>query len=322
MQTPESDVLAIIVSYNTKALTLRAVASVLSQRPEPQLVVVDNASSDGSARALSKRWPDLRVIRSEKNLGFGCAVNLAAAAKHSRWILLLNPDAMLEKDALAKLVAFAENNSGHGIFGGRTIFPDGRLNPDSCQGRITPWSVLCQSLGLTRVMRNSPLFNPEGIGGWERDSVREVDIVFGAFFLIDREVWNDLGGFDPRYWLYGEDADLCLRARKLLGKRPLFTPDAVAHHTGGAARDNATSYRTLIAKGRVTVMRQHWPGHWRWLVRPLGLAWAGSRAMAEAGGDLFARIRGRARPEARLWQAVWRSRDDWLEGYSAETDRC
>lgn len=321
MEPDGEGVLAVIVSYNTRALTLEAVASVLAQRPSPRLVVVDNASADGSAEAIAAIYPEVELVVSEKNLGFGRAVNLAVDAGRSRWILLLNPDARLEEDALAELVGFAEANPGHAVYGGRTLYPDGVLNPDSCQGRITPWSVLCLALGLTRAFRDSALFNPEGIGGWRRDSVREVDIVFGAFCLIEREVWERLGGFDPRYWLYGEDADLCLRARRLTGRRPLFTPAAVARHVGGAARDSTVRYRTLIAKGRVTVMRRHWPAHWRWLVRPLGLVWAGSRAGAEAGGRMMARLRGEAECED-LWRSVWRDRSDWLRGYEGEPDWC
>lgn len=319
---PEAGVLTVIVSYNTRALTLEAIASVVEQRPAPRLVVVDNASADGSADAIATDWPDVDLIRAGSNLGFGRAVNLAAETGRSRWILMLNPDARLEDGALARLVEFAEANPGHGIYGGRTVFPDGTLNPDSCQNRMTPWSEFCMATGLTRAFRDTALFNPEGIGGWRRDSVREVDIVFGAFCLVDRSVWDELGGFDPRYWLYGEDADLCLRATALTGRRPLFTPDAVATHVGGAASDSTVRYRTLIAKGRSTVMRQHWPARRRWLVRPLGITWAGSRALAERGRHVLVGTGERTEADQRLWLTVWRTRSDWLEGYGTEPGRC
>jgi len=316
-------VLAVLVSYNTRALTLKAIRSAAEQVPTPQVVVVDNNSQDGSADAIEAAFPGVDLVRSPENIGFGRAVNLAAGRASSRWILLLNPDAALSPGALARLVGCAEEIPGHGIYGGRTLFEDGSLNPDNCQGAITPWSMLCLSLGLTRAFRGSALFNPEGIGGWRRDCVREVDIVFGAFCLIDRAVWNRLGGFDPRYWLYGEDADLCIRAKSLTGRRPLFTPDAVAVHTGGAARDSMVRYRMLIAKGRTTVMRQHWPARWRWLVRPMGMLWAGSRALAESGRGLVKPGTAGSKSSELLWRTVWRTRSDWLKGYAdEEPDRC
>lgn len=308
------DTLTIIVSYNSRALTLRAIASALAQQPAPRVVVVDNASSDGSADAIAARWPEVTLLRSAINLGFARAVNLAAAGADSRWILLLNPDAEMEAGALAALVTFAEAHPGAGIYGGRTLHADGRLNPDSCYGRITPWSATCIALGLTRVFRGSAFFDPEGLGGWQRDSAREVDIVVGCFCLIRRDLWDRLGGFDPLYWLYGEDADFCLRAQALTGKRPLFTPTATARHLGGATHDNNIRYRTLLAKGRITVMRQHWPARWRWMVQPLALTWAGTRAIAEAADRLWCRAR-RRKTEPGTWGAVWRSRADWLNGY-------
>jgi GT2 family glycosyltransferase len=315
---PHQPILAVIVSYNTRELTIDAIASVLAQPETPQIVVVDNASADGSARAILALWPDLILIEPGRNLGFGRAVNLAVAHRPSRWILLLNPDAALQKNALARLVACAEANPGHAIYGGRTHFHDGRLNPYCCQNRITPWSALCFALGLSRAFPTSALFNSERIGGWQCDSLREVDIIYGTFCLIDRDVWDRLGGFDPRYWLYGEDVDLCLRAIKLTGTRPLFTPDAIACHIGGAAQDSTALHLALVAKGRATVMRQHWPPYWRWMARPIGLVWVGTRLLAELGRRLWARLRGNAAVKPGPWHALWAHRGHWLNGYRRE----
>jgi len=315
MSELQQQVLAVIVSYNTRELTIGAIASVLAQAEAPRLVVVDNASTDGSARAIRALWPELILIEPGQNLGFGRAVNLAVANWPSRWIMLINPDATLEEDALAQLVACAESNPGHAIYGGRTYSLDGRLNPYCCQNRITPWSALCVAMGLSRTFPGSTLFNSEGIGGWQFDSLREVDIIYGAFCLIDREIWDRLGGFDPQYWLYGEDVDLCLRAAKLTGKRPLFTPNAIAYHVGGAAQASTAYHLALVAKGRATVMRQHWPSHWRWIAYPIGLVWAGSRVLAEQGRRLWRRLRGHPASKPGPWQAIWEHRSYWLNGY-------
>lgn len=312
---PSRDVLAIVVSYNTRELTRKAVASLLSQDPAPEVVVVDNASSDGSAEALTAAWPSLRVLPQTRNLGFARAVNLVANATQSRWILLLNPDARLEEGALSVLLDLAETRPGHGVYGGRTVSEDGALNPLSCSARQTPWSTFCTAIGLSHLFPGSSVFNAEGMGGWPRDTIREVDIIAGCFALIDRRVWSDLGGFDARFWMYGEDADFCLRSRALTGKRPLFTPDAVAQHVGRASEDDAISFHMSLARGKIAVARSHWPGSRQWMIRPFWRIWAGVRALAEGARRVIAISHTRRKQPHRLWRELWRRRAEWLDGY-------
>ena len=207
----------IVVSYNTRALTLACLDTLFANthRTQMRVVVLDNASADGSAQAVRARFPQVECIASAENLGFARANNQVAAAADTPWLLLLNPDTETHPDAIDNILAFAKAHPRAGIVGGRTVFPDGSLNPASCWRRIGVWSLLTQITGLSRRFPNSGLFNYEGIGGWRRDSVREVDIVVGCFLMISTELWRRLGGFDLRYFMYGEDADLCLRARAL-----------------------------------------------------------------------------------------------------------
>ena len=104
-------------------------------------------------------------------------------------------------------------------------------------------------------MPNSALFNPEAFGGWDRSSVRNVDIVSGCFFLINRTLWDRLGGFDPAFFMYGEEADLCLRARKL-GARPIVSPSATIVHYGGASTSSTLKQRMLLLKAKATLMHR------------------------------------------------------------------
>ena len=115
--------------------------------------------------------------------------------------------------AIDKLVAFARRTPAAGIWGGRTLNADLSLNPMSVFGDQTLWSLFCRATGLTVAFRNSPLFNSEHYGGWARDSERDVEVVQGSFFLIPRRLWDELGGFDLSFVMYGEEADLCRRAR-------------------------------------------------------------------------------------------------------------
>lgn len=304
----------IIVSYNTRDLTLAALRTLYgtTQATAFHTVVLDNASQDGSADAVAEAFPQVELIRSAENLGFARANNVVAAAARSEWLLLLNPDTECHAGAVDNLMAFARANPQAGIYGGRTVFPDGRLNIASCWNRITPWSVFCLATGLTAAFPRSAVFDTEAMGGWQRDTVREVDIVVGCFLLIRRDLWERLGGFDLRYFMYGEEADLCLRARRL-GFRPMITPDAQIMHLVGAASASKAGKRVLVTKARMTLIRDHWP---RGLV-PLGVAmmwlWGAVRVSA---AWLLARLR-RPRDQERLayWREVWAQRADWLAGY-------
>jgi GT2 family glycosyltransferase len=292
----------VLVSFNTRALTLRCLGTLFAQtRQTPMRVVVwDNASQDGSADAVAAEFPQVELIRSAENIGFARANNAAAEGAETPWLLLLNTDTEVLDGAVDRLVAFAGARPGHGIYGGRTLFPDGALNTASCWNRITPWSALCLATGLTALFRGSALFNPEAIAGWRRDSVREVDIVSGCFFLIRAELWRALGGFDPRFWMYGEEADLCLRARAL-GARPLIAPEATIMHLGGASSVSSASRTMQVARARTTLMRRHWRPALRALAAPTMWLWGALRRLG--AGD-------RAK-----WRAVWAGRDDWLAGY-------
>ena len=308
-QTPELTI--IIVSYNTKALTLKCLETLYATTRDTafRCVVYDNASEDGSSQAIGAAFPQVELIASSQNLGFAKANNVVAEAATTPWILLLNPDTEVHAGAVDHLIAFAKAHPDAGITGGRTVFPDGSLNIASCWNKITPWAAFCAAVGLRSAFPNSALFNPEGIGGWQRDSVRQVDIVVGCFLMIPTEVWRTLGGFDLKYFMYGEEADLCLRAAKL-GYRPMITPDAQIMHIVGASSGKLARKVVMVAKARATLIRDHWP---RALV-PWGLflmwLWAALRYGASRPLGWLGKREGAAK-----WAAIWAARHDWLAGY-------
>ena len=275
-QTPELTV--IVVSYNTRALTLRALETLFEATRETtfRCVVYDNASEDGSAEAIAEAFPQVELIAAAENIGFAAANNAVAERVTTPYILLLNPDTEVFDGAVDRLMSFARAEPQAGIWGGRTVFPDGSLNIASCWNRITLWSVFCRASGLSSILRGSEVFNPEAFGSWPRDTVREVDIVVGCFLLIRTDLWHRLGGFDLKYFMYGEESDLCLRAARD-GFRPMITPDAEIMHLVGASFSANERKVVLVMKARATLIRDHWPG---WKV-PLGLGlmwfWAALR---------------------------------------------
>ena len=318
MTNPEKiGVSILIVSYNTRAMTLAVLDSIAAetQGPSYEIIVVDNASTDGSAAAISGHPSKPRLIALSENIGFGRANNLAAERARGYYILLLNPDTVILDNAIGRLVAFAQSNRRAMIWGGRTVFADGRLNPSSCWGRMTPWNLFCRFCGLSSFFPASEVFNGESYGAWPRDRVRRVDIVSGCFLLIPRSIWLALGGFDPLYFMYGEEADLCFRARKL-GAEPLLTPEATIVHYGGASEQARAAKMVKLIAAKMTLIM----GHWNTLLAPLGrillALWPLTRF---AGFELAALVTGKPhlRQAADAWREVWARRAEWWSGYQA-----
>jgi len=307
-----ADLTVIIVSYNTVALTLKAIETLYAQtfRTKFDCIVFDNASDDGSAEAIAGRYPQVILIRSPENVGFARANNIAAMQCQTPYILLLNPDTETQPGAIDALMRCAGDCPEAGIWGGRTVFADGSLNIASCWAAPSLRGLLCRAVGLSTLLPRSSFANPERYGAWPRDTRREVDIVVGCFLLIDRSVWNDLGGFDPKYFMYGEDADLCLRARAS-GWRPMITPDAqIVHHVGSSTPRNDEK-ALAVMRSRASIIRDHWPA--RNVRVGIALMWLWS-ALRFVVTRPIARHRRFAK-SAERWQTLWQGRKVWLRGY-------
>lgn len=312
MTTPTVSIL--IVSYNTRNMILEAIRSARDQTRTPhEIIVVDNASTDGSPEAIAERFPDLRLMAEAENHGFARANNLAAREARGRFLLLLNPDTVVLDGAIDRLVSFALSRPDARIWGGRTLFADHSLNPASCWAAMSLRSLFYQATGLDSLFRQSGLFNLESYGGWRRDTERGVDIVAGCFLLIERAFWERLGGFDLTYFMYGEEADLCLRARAL-GARPRITPDAQIIHYAGASETVRADKMVRLLRAKATLIRRHFPSRRRKMGLILLRAWPWSRMLAFG---LLVRLSGaeRHRVKYETWREVWVRRAEWREGY-------
>lgn len=306
----------LIISYNTREMTLACIESVFEQTREHsfEVIVLDNRSQDGSAEAIRARFPQVRVHASMDNLGFAGGNNAAAAMARGKRLLLLNPDTVILDGAIDRLLEFADATAEAQVWGGRAVFPDGTINA-SCWNDMTLWSSICRGFGLTWLFPESKCLNPESIHKWDDLSEeREVDIVVGCFLMIDMALWERLGGFDPTFYMYGDEVDLCLRARKL-GARPRITPKATIIHYGGGSEPSSEDKLVKVLKGRATVIREHWKpsaavlGRWM-LVATAGIRAAGSRLLRPperkgAGRD----------SRTDVWSAVFRRRNEWRDGW-------
>jgi N-acetylglucosaminyl-diphospho-decaprenol L-rhamnosyltransferase len=304
----------IIVSYNTRELTLACLASVFKQSAttDIEVIVVDNASSDGSPDAIQKLYSNVNLMRSVENLGFARANNLAVRSANGKYILLLNPDTVILDNAIGQLLKFANENPKAGIWGGRTVFADGRLNPASSWGFMSLSSLLFQALGLSAIFRHHNFFNPESYGSWQRDSVKCVDIISGCFLLITKTMWDNLNGLDETFFMYAEEADLCYRARAY-GAQPLATPDATIIHHGGASETTRSGKVIKLLKGKATFIRKHWNP----VAAEFGIILLKTGALLRLlGFSILSFFKRDAEyiKVAREWRAIWNAQQTWALG--------
>jgi N-acetylglucosaminyl-diphospho-decaprenol L-rhamnosyltransferase len=233
------DVTVVVVNYNTARLLDPMFAALEAGRGTLQLqvIVVDNASRDGSADILRTRHPSVDLIENLTNVGFARANNQAIPRVRGRYVLLLNTDAFVSHDTLQKTVDFMDAHPRCGVLGVRLVGRTGALQP-SCRYFPTPWNVFLASTGLGRFFSNTRLVDDMS---WDHAVERECDWVPGCYYLVRREVIEQVGLFDPRYFLYYEEIDHC-RAVRNAGWSVIYYPFTQVMHLGG---ESAESYGEL-----------------------------------------------------------------------------
>jgi len=251
----------VIVNWNTglqlrdclQSILLASPASVLRLR---QCVVVDNASADGSADGLDGLHLPLTIIRNHENKGFAYACNQGAKLADSEYILFLNPDTRLFPDSLVKPLHFLEgkHNEHVGILGIQLVDENGVIQRNVARFP-TPKSLFYQMLGLDRLWPRR--YQPHFMTDWNHRESREVDQVTGAFYLVRREVFEELEGFDERFFMYFEDLDFAYRVKQA-GWRSYYLTDAQALHYGGGASYQVKAKRLhYVLNSRVLYVAKH-----------------------------------------------------------------
>ena len=225
-----------------------------------EILVVDNASTDQSVAIVRSRFPEVRLIVNERNLGFAAANNQAIDQARGRVLFLLNPDAYLRPGALTGLARFLQQHPEAAAAGPNVLNPDG-----TWQAAVfrfpTLWDLFCEAVFLSVLWPHSRLFARKELGGFDRDAARQVDWIQGCALAIRREVWEAVGPFDEGYWMYVEELDWCRRAHAL-GYRLFFTPDAQVVHYGkravGRARVKRLAARLSIPFPLFPKIRRPW----------------------------------------------------------------
>ncbi len=240
---------ALIVSNNVKPQLLRCLQAFFATADVPvEAVVVDNASSDGSAAAVTDEFPQATVLRESENLGYGRAANKGLERCRGRFVLLLNPDVTMDPQAVGRLADFLLTRPDAGAVGPRILMPDGSLDPEARRSFPVPRSLFYRTVGLSRLFPNSPRFGSHNMGHVDESEVHEIDAGTATCLMLRMAAVDRIGFFDPRYFMSGEDIDLCYRM-KLGGWKIFYLPSAsaVRHETQPTS---ATQRQALYEKHR------------------------------------------------------------------------
>jgi N-acetylglucosaminyl-diphospho-decaprenol L-rhamnosyltransferase len=250
------DVSVIVVNWNTCDLLAQCLASILDTRDtlDVEVLVVDNASSDGSQAMVRSRFPGVQLFENRENVGFARANNQAMALSRGRYALMINSDAIARPGAIQALVSLADTEPRAGIVGAQLLNPDG-----SFQASHSPFPTLWQEFliltGLGRVLRGR--WYPSR-GPMEDKGPQVVDYVEGACLLVRRQASEEVGGLDEGYFMYAEEVDWCY-AMKQRGWQVWYQPDARIIHYGGASSCHRRTQREAdLYRGRVRFFRKHY----------------------------------------------------------------
>lgn len=231
------DLSVIIVNYNTRNLLDDCLDSLLAAVPPTnglEIIVVDNASSDGSQEMVRKKYPQVQLIASAENRGFSAANNLGAAQANGRSLLFLNSDTVLSEEALVQPLDYLDAHPNAGAVTVRLIYPNGERDPDNHRGFPTPWNAMCHFSGLGRLFPGSPRFNGYFQTYADFDQTHVVPVIAGSFMMMPRSVYDQLGGWDEAYFFYGEDIDMCYRINEA-GYEIIYFPHVEVLHYKGAS---------------------------------------------------------------------------------------
>jgi len=230
------DISVILVSYNTASLLPKAIECLRqsSENMVLQTVIVDNASRDDSVALIKRDYSDCELIENDKNVGFGRANNQALPFIKGRYVLLLNTDAFVSPDTLEKTVTYMDEHEECGLLGVKLIGRDGVLQP-SCRYFPTPLNIFLQQTGFKKFFSAKRMVDDMS---WDHASSRECDWVPGCYLLIRKEVIDQVGLFDKRYFLYSEEVDLCFAAKNAGWQVHYFSGTSVVHLGGESAKSD------------------------------------------------------------------------------------
>jgi GT2 family glycosyltransferase len=247
----------LVVTWNSEDYIADCLKSLEELRSEStEVLVVDNASADGTAEIVRRDFPWVKLIESRTNLGFARGNNLGIRAALGKYVCLVNPDVVVLPGCIQDMLTFMEEHRSIGLMSPAMLGSDGTVQR-SCMRFPSLWNCLCDALALYRLFPRSPRFGGQGMHDCSWDRVLDVDILNGWFWFVRRTALDQVGFLDERFFMYGEDVDWCTRFRQA-GWRLVFFPLAKAIHYGGASSEkDPIRFYVEMQRGNL----QYWQKH-------------------------------------------------------------
>ncbi|HEY1038302.1 MAG TPA: glycosyltransferase [Bacteroidia bacterium] len=249
----------VIVNYNVKHFVEQCLHSVFkaAERCSCEVFVVDNNSVDGSVELIQQKFPEVKLIANKENVGFSKANNQAIRISTGKYVLLLNPDTVVEEDTFQKCIAFMDEHTDAGGLGVKMLDGKGVFLPESKRGLPTPSVAFYKIFGLSALFPKSKTFGKYHLGYLDKDQVHEVDVLSGAFMLMRNETLDKVGLLDEDFFMYGEDIDLSYRITKGGYKNYYFPETRIIHYKGESTKKSSVNYVFVFYKAMVIFARKH-----------------------------------------------------------------
>jgi GT2 family glycosyltransferase len=255
------DISVVIVTWNARKYMRDCLKSIQEQETglSTEIIVVDNASSDGTAALIREEFPTVKLIQSKQNLGFARGNNVGLRIASGKYLFLVNPDVIVLPGCLSRLVSHLDRNPSIGIVGPRMLGPNGQVSRSTMRFP-TPWNALCRALALDSLFKRSRLFGGYLMKDFRHDTTADVDILNGWFWAAKREAVDRVGLLDENLFMYGDDLDWCHRFHRA-GYRAVYCADAEAIHYGGGTTSRAPAY-FYVERQRANI--QYWKTYHTW----------------------------------------------------------
>ena len=253
------DLSVIIVNYNVKYFLEQCLHSVIKsiEGLHGEIIVVDNNSVDGSTQMLNDKFPKVKLIANKKNLGFSKANNQGIKKASGKYILILNPDTILQEDTLRKCFDFMESHPNAGSLGVKMIDGKGNFLPESKRSLPTPSVAFFKIFGLASLFPRSKTFGRYHLGYLDKDQVHKVEILPGAFMFIRKSVLDQIGFLDETFFMYGEDIDLSYRITQAGYDNYYFPETTIIHYKGESTKKGSINYVMVFYRAMMIFARKH-----------------------------------------------------------------
>lgn len=250
----------VIVNYNVKYFLEQALHSVRKavRDMDAEVFVVDNNSVDGSCEMVKRKFPEVILIENKDNPGFSKANNQAIRLAKGDYILLLNPDTVVEEDCFQKVAAFMDETPDAGALGVKMIDGKGHFLPESKRGLPTPQVAFYKMFGLSALFPRSKRFGRYHLGYLSKDETHPVDVLAGAFMLLRKKTLEEIGLLDEDYFMYGEDIDLSYRITKAGYKNYYFPHTTIIHYKGESTKKSSVNYVFVFYRAMIIFAQKHY----------------------------------------------------------------